>query len=305
MRFPWKPRGKRTVLATEDDRHRHVRELVISELQRRGMTVRPAPGDAPGDDRLAIDTGAVMWLSNMHMRCRGVPVEELPDAVRFEVDNFLAGLDAPPMSELSDDEFFAQMRTRLITPDTSGELSVDYARPAFNGLVAELRRDLPTTVQTVSDSDIAGRDIDLLYEIGQRNTDAEPVEIEALDHEIFALTGESLFVASKALNMPRLIETVLEGIAPLGVLFSVPHRSALFLHRVGASTVDAAPWIATATIGEAEDALGGVISRDTYFWYGGTVQLVTAVDLDTHSIRLLVEGPFADALEQVAELPRG
>lgn len=292
-------------MATEADRHRYVRELVINDLQRRGITVSPAPGDTPGDDRLATDAGTVLWLSNMHTRCRGVPVEELPDAVRIEVDTFLAGLDAPPMSELSDDEFYAQLRTRLITPDTSGELSLDYARPAFDGLVAELRRDLPTTVQTVSDSDIAGRDIDLLYEIGQRNTDAEPVEIQALDHEIFALTGESLFVASKALNMQRLIATVLNGDAPLGVLFSVPHRSALFLHRVGASTVDAAPWIATATIGEAEDALGGVISRDTYFWYGDTVQPITAVDLDTNSIRLLVGGPFADALEQVAELPPG
>ncbi|MES5380543.1 MULTISPECIES: hypothetical protein [Mycolicibacterium] len=292
-------------MATEADRHRYVRELVIDDLQRRGMTVSPAPGDTPGDDRLATDAGTVLWLSNMHTRCRGVPVEELPDAVRIEVDTFLAGLDAPPMSELSDDEFYTQLRTRLITPDTSGELSLDYARPAFDGLVAELRRDLPTTVQTVSDSDIAGRDIDLLYEIGQRNTDAEPVEIQALDHEIFVLTGESLFVASKALNMPRLIATVLNGDAPLGVLFSVPHRSALFLHRVGTSTVDAAPWIATATIGEAEDALGGVISRDTYFWYGDTVQPVTAVDLDTNSIRLLVAGPFADALERVAELPPG
>ncbi|ODR21979.1 hypothetical protein [Mycolicibacterium porcinum] len=269
------------------------------------MTVQPAPGDTPGDDRLATDTGTVLWLSNMHTRCRDVSVEELPDAVRIEIDQFFAGRDAPPMSELSDAEFLAQMRTRLITPDTSGDLSMDYARPAFDGLVAELRRDLPTTVQTVSDSDIDGRDIDLLFEIGQRNTDAEPAEVETLDHEVFALSGESLFIASKALNMPRLIETVLGGVAPLGVLFSVPHRGLLFLHRVGTSTLEAAPWIASATVGAADNPLGGVVSYDTYFWYGGSVQPITRIDLDSKSISIHVEGSFADALNQVAELPRG
>ncbi|WP_280830762.1 hypothetical protein [Mycolicibacterium frederiksbergense] len=291
-------------MATEEDRQRYVRELAINELQRRGMTVHPAPDDAPGDDRLATDSGTVFWLSNLQVRCRELSVEEMADAVRSHIDQTLAGRDAPPMFDLSDAEFFSQIRTRLITPDTTGGLSVDYARPAFDGLVAELRRDLPTTVQTVSDSDIVGRDIDLLYQIGQRNTDAEPVEIDSLDHEVFALSGDSLFVASKALNMPRLIETVLNGVAPLGVLFSVPHRSLLFLHGVGPSTVDAAPWIASATVGEADNPLGGVISYDTYFWYGGTVQPITRIDLDTQSISIVVEGPFADALGQVAELPR-
>ncbi|MGW4095986.1 hypothetical protein [Mycobacterium sp. NPDC004974] len=292
-------------MATEADRHRYVRELVIDDLQRRGMTVSPAPGDRPGDDRLATDAGTVLWLSNMHTRCRDVSVEELPDAVRFEVEQILAGQDAPPMSELSDAEFLAQMRTRLITPDTGGELSLDYARPAFDGLVAELRRDLPTAVQTVSDSDIAGRDIDLLFQAGQRNTDAEPVDVQALDHEVFALSGDSLFIASKALNMPRLIETVLDGVAPMGVLFSVPHRGLLFLHRVGQSTLEAAPWIVSATVSAADNPLGGVVSYNTYFWYGGSAQPITRIDGDNESIALLVEGPFADALGQVAELPRG
>ncbi|WKG06179.1 hypothetical protein [Mycolicibacterium sp. HK-90] len=269
------------------------------------MTVQPAPGDTPGDDRLATDTGTVLMLSNMHTRCDGVPVDELPDAVRFELDQMLASQDAPPMSELSDAEFLAQMRTRLITPDTSGELSMDYARPAFDGLVAELRRDLPTTVQTVSDSDIEGRDVDLLFDVGQRNTDAEPAEVDSLDHEVFALSGDSLFIASKALNIPRLIETVLDGVAPLGVLFSVPHRGLLFLHRVGASTVEAASWIASATVNATDNPLGGVVSYDTYYWYGGTTQPITRVDVDAHSIAILVGGAFEDALNQVAELHAG
>lgn len=305
MRFPWKPRGKTKVLATEADRHRYVRELVIDELQRRGMTVQPAPGDTPGDDRLATDTGLVLWLSNVHARCRDLSVEELPDAVRSDIDYTLSGLGAPPMSELSDAEFLAQLRTRLIPPDTSGELAVDYARPAFGGLVAELRRDLPTSVQTVRDSDIVGRDVDLLFEVGQRNTDAEPAEVETLDHESFALSGESLFIASKALNMPRLIETVLNGVAPLGVVFSVPHRGLLFLHRVGPSTVEATGWIASATVGAADDPVGGVVSYDTYFWNDGSVQPITRIDLDSQSIAILVEGSFEDALNQVAGLQRG
>lgn len=44
------------------------------------------------------------------------------------------------------------------------------------------------------------------------------MNIQRLDHEVYALTGDSFFVASKASNMPRLIDQVLDGDASLGVL---------------------------------------------------------------------------------------
>ncbi|ORU99329.1 hypothetical protein AWC04_17005 [Mycolicibacterium fallax] len=45
----------------------------------------------------------------------------------------------------------------------------------------------------------------LLYQAGQRNTDAEPMSLQRLDHGVVAVTGESYFIASKALNIPALI----------------------------------------------------------------------------------------------------
>ena len=291
--------GNESTVSTDEGRRRHVRRLALESLERRGVRVRPAPQDALGDDWFMDQTGNHYRLYNLQLQCAQRPPAEWVGAVEFHFDQQFASRSDPGVAELADAEFLAQVRTRLQTPDTSGMISMRYARPAFDGLVAELSRDLPTVVKTVGDGDVAGRDLDFLYEVGQRNTDGELVTIQTLDRNVFALTGGSFFIASKALNMPRLIEMVLGGAAPLGVVFSVPHRSLLFLHAVGEFTSDAAGWVASATIGQTENPPGGAISRDTYFWHGGAVQRITRVDTQARSIELMREGLFGEAMSQL------
>ena len=291
-------RRRRTAITTDEDRQRRVRQLAIESLARRGVQVRPAPQDILGDDRFVDQNGDQYWLHNLQLQCAQRPQSEWAEAVEFHFTQQLAASAEPELHELTDAEFLAQVRTRLQVPDTSGILSARYARPVFDGLVAELNRDLPTVVKTMGDDDVAGRDLDFVYEVGQRNTDAEPCEVQALDRKVFALTGDSFFIASKALNMPRLVDTVLDG-APLGVVFSVPHRSLMFLHAVGAGSPDAVGWLASATVGQTENPPGGVLSQDTYFWHGGVVQRITRIDSGSRSIELLGEGLFGEALSQI------
>ena len=286
-------------ITTDSDRHRFVRALAIEDLARRGADVRSADHDSPGDDRLVDDAGNLYSLYNLQVLCAGLPQSEWSGAVEFHFAQQFAGRSALPARDLSDDDFLAQVRTRLQPLNTSEMLSVNYARPVFDGLVAELSRDLPTTVVTVGDDDVAGRDIDLLYRVGQQHTDAEPATVDQLDHQVYAVTGASFFIASKALNIPHLITTVLGGTAPLGVVFSVPHRSLLFLHAVGATTTAATGWIASVTVGQTQNPPGGIVSCDTYFWRDGVVQRITRIDAEAKSIDILVEGNFADAMESV------
>ena len=274
-----------------------MRDLAIDALRRRGANVRPGPDDAPGDDHLIDQAGNVYWLHNLQIQCSQLPHDDVASAVEFSFSQRFAAREAPNVCELSDAELYGQVRTRLQPPNTTGLLSTSYARPAFDGLVAELSRDLPTAVQTVGDSDVVGRDLDFLYEVGQRNTDAEPATTQQLNHHVVALHGESFFIASKALNMTRLIASVL-GDAPLGVVFSVPHRSLLFLHRVGPETVHALNWMASATVGQTEQPPGGVVSRNTYFWHLGNVQLLSRIDSESRKIQIVVEGMFEDTLGQ-------
>lgn len=288
---------------TDADRHRFIRALAMRELARRGTNVQPAQGDTRGDDRLVDEAGNQYWLHSVQLECAAQPPSEWPGAVEFHFRQQFAARDAPPVRELAEAEFLAQVRTRLTPPDTSGMLSMNYARPAFDGLAAELSRDLPTAVYTVGDNDVAGRDLEFLYQVGQRNTDAEPVTVSQYDHQVYALSGDSFFIASKALNIPHLIATVLGGTAPLGVVFSVPHRSLLFLHAVGPFTAAAAPWIASVTVGQSQNPRGGTVSCHTYFWYAGAVQRITAIDANARTIEFLAEGAFAEAISQATETP--
>ncbi|ORA59211.1 hypothetical protein [Mycobacteroides franklinii] len=289
------PAADGIVAVADERRRRAIRALAVQDLDRRGLSVQSAAHDASGDDRLVDDAGHQYWLHNLQLQCAKLPESEWAGAVEFHFRQQFAAREAPRVGDLAYVEFLAQVRTRLQQPDTSGMLSMNYARPAFDGLVAELSRDLPTAVRTVSDSDVAGRDLDFLYEVGQRNTDAEPTTIDRLDHEVFALTGDSFFIASKALNMPHLIDTVLGGRAPLGVLFGVPYRSVLLLHAVGsAAPGEAVSLLASATLRQAYDAPGGTVSHNTYFWQRGTAQCITRINPDTQILEILVDGAFGE-----------
>ncbi|OHV04971.1 hypothetical protein [Mycobacterium talmoniae] len=298
MRIPWRKGRAAPVIRDDQDRQRLVRQLAVEALRRRGVQVRPAPEDVLGDDWLVGQDGYQYRLYNLQLVCSQLPQADWAARVEFHFDQMLAGRSAPDIGELSEPELLAQIRTRLQPKDGSGLQSLGYVRPAFDGLVVELNRDLPTTVVTLGDSSVDGRDLDFLYQVGQRNTNAEPTTSETVGPGVLALTGDSFFIASKALDMPHLVASLF-GAAPLGVVFSVPHRSLLFLHPVGPHTLEAVQWLAPVTLGQTQEPPGGAVSRDTYYWHGGVVQPITRLDNESAAIEIRVEGMFGEALSQL------
>lgn len=286
------------------DRFETVRRLAIEVLAQRGITVAPGDNDARGDDHLVDRDGYEYWLYNVQKKCAQLEPHEWAHEVQEHFDHVLQGRNVTPVTTLSESDLQRQIRTRLNPPIPLENQTATYARPAFDGLVVELNRDLPTSVQTIVDQQLDGHDIDLLFQLGQRNTDAEPMDIERMDHGVVVLMGESFFIASKVLNMPALIDTVFGGSAPLGVIFAVPQRSLVLLHAVGPQVMEALQWIVPVTIGQAGEA-AGPISPDTYYWHNGRVQRITQRNVDGDATGILIEGPFADAIDRVAAQAQG
>lgn len=257
-------------------------------------------------EELRSDDGQVFLLHNLIASCARRPESEWPAMVEAHFGRFMIGVAQPALGEISDGELLAQIRTRIQPPGRADDpVPTTYARPAFGGLVVELNRDLPTTVSWLGDDSIAGRDLDFLYQVGQRNTDAEPMQSQLGAEDITSVFGDSYFIASKALNMRRLLADA--GLdAPYGVVFSIPHRQQVYLHPVGAGSADAVGSLAMITLRAAEDPPGGRLSQDTYYWFGDRVQTISRIEiLDGGEGRLIidVQGEFAEALRQCGALP--
>ncbi|HOW93669.1 MAG TPA: hypothetical protein PLF91_04160 [Mycolicibacterium fallax] len=154
-------RSSETGTPTLEQRHAAVRRAAADALARRGITVTPAPEDAPGDDWFVGSDGMQYRLYNLQLQCAQLPAQDWPRVVEGHFGRLLAGRTAARPADLDDAELLAQIRTRLNPPEVGAMVSMSYARPAFGGLLAGLSRDLPTTVHTVGDQDVAGRDLDL------------------------------------------------------------------------------------------------------------------------------------------------
>lgn len=285
---------------------RRVVELSMTALRDLGVEVR-AVADPEYDDVYLIGPDEDRYvLQNLVAACRTLPENEWSEYIETHFERHLKSRDAPDTTELSEPDLLGEVRTRLQPAAASDDpqLSMTYARHFTDDLHVHLCRDLPTTVETLTDSTLDGRDVELLYQAAQRNTDAEPYATEEIPVDgarpISALVGESFFIASKALNMPRVIATEI-GDAEHGVVFSIPHRHLLMIHPVtNLKSTLAIRDMVGYTLRQIEDSPGGSISPHTYFWYGGHVQQITRIDTDENSIIVESQGMFGDALSRFA-----
>lgn len=282
---------------------RTVVALSISALAELGVEVTPVDDPEYGDVFLVGPDAERYFLQNVVTTCQRLPEDEWAGYIAFHFQQHFEGLRSPPADELTEPALLSEVRTR-VQPDTPIDptMTTNYARPFVGDLAVYLCRDLPTTVETLTDRTVESRDLDLLYQAGQRNTDAEPFDTEELPvagtRAITILQGESFFIASKALNMQNVVDTVLGG-AEHGVVFSVPHRHLLMLHPVAnlQSTL-ALREIIGSTHKQAADAPGGSISPHTFFWYGGRVQQVTHYDPVKKAVTIENHGMLFDALSR-------
>lgn len=238
-----------------------------STIEQHGITVEAF--DTPTGFGLR-DTGSGidLYLDNVTESAKRAGAE-WRDVVTGWVGQYLV-MRAENLREPSEDELRASIRTRLVRPD---EVRT-YAREFVDGLVVALAVDGATSVQLHTDKSLTKSPVavDELYRLGQANTDAEPVEeVFQIEDDIYGITGDSFFIASKAANFPALLGTI--GPAPLGVAFAPLNRS-LVLYTIikGAGAEWMGPVMALA---QRVDSLvkddefehpGGLLSDTIFYW---------------------------------------
>jgi hypothetical protein len=281
--------------------------LAQRALAERGMetTVEGPAGDL-GEARLVAADGRVFLLENLAAQVRGETPAVRADIVAEHFDRMIQAYSEPPAEDLGPDELRERIRLRVLAADSPGPsdpTDLSYGRPFAPGLVLALCVDYPTMVTTISAPSLErlALGIDELFAIGQLNTDSEPVDERAeLAPGVFVVEGESLFVASKAVNLPAVF-----GSAPYGTVFAVPHRHLLLAAPIGGTdsltAVQSLAGMLLQVLTDAERGLpGGVLSPLLYFSRNGEVSAVSGFDEATGAMRIEVDERFRQALEQAA-----
>lgn len=235
-----------------------------------GIETTVMPGTSGVDTVLVDPSGQQFPLRNLIAALVSVSpqTDEYHEHLMAHVDSVVEAVFAPPITELSEEEWLQRVRVRLLPAAARVDIPAQYAQRVTDELVAVLCIDNPTTVASVADDHLVGRNIRALYDAGFRNVMAEPIEEnEEVAPGIRVIAGSSMFIATKMIGMRSLLGTVLPA-APLGVIVGVPHRHLMFVHVLtGAESVVAIGQLAGLVAGQAnDDAPGGPVSSAVYFW---------------------------------------
>lgn len=276
--------------------------LAQRTLAERGVetTVDGHPDD-PVHTRLLGADGQVYLLANLAVQVRGENEERRTAIVGAHFDRMLQAHREPAPEELDADELRDRVRLRLLAEDAADPTDLTYARPFAPGLVLGLCVDYPTMVSTLSTGSLPKLALgtDELWAMGRFNSDAEPVDANAeIAPGVLLVEGESLFTATKAVNLPALF-----GAAPFGTVFAVPHRHLVL--AVPLRDADSVPAIQTLAgllvrvLGDREAGLpGGLLSPHLMFSRHGQVSQVSTFDEATGELRIEVDERFQEALQE-------
>ncbi len=205
--------------------------------------------------------------------------------------------EGPGIDRMDADELRSRVRTRLLpAADASGP-----SRPFSEELVEGLCIRLPGTVVPVSDAVLARLDLPLpeLWALGRRNTAAEPVEERTeVAPGVLRFDGGSPFVAAKAADLAPLVGSPRFGavvaVPFAGTLLAVPMDGEAAFHAV-----DSLARALAQALASEPHAGAGVLSDALHFSRDGLVHRISDRDPATQSVRILVTGPFGEALDEL------
>ncbi|OZE86394.1 hypothetical protein CH294_03790 [Rhodococcus sp. 14-2483-1-1] len=252
-----------------------VRMKTIEVFRRRGVVVHRVDSTT-----LATGSGAHLPLENLFARCSKAGRSAWDSIIDSHVDVMIEMMrEADPtfITSLSDNEFHARLRERVVAPTALETLAeYDYAVPlvdAPGSPVRVLNLSSPNRALTLADRHLVGRDLQAAWAAGRHNTAAmqfEDAQILSRDGiDVHVLSGDSIYLASKVADMPTLISTHL-GECLYGLLFAVPSAYELAVHRP--SDADSALG-AVAALAELADMFSrdtpSPLSRSVFFWRDG------------------------------------
>ncbi|MCX4824545.1 hypothetical protein OG883_32755 [Streptomyces sp. NBC_01142] len=270
--------------ALTTDQAEHLRELVRLHHSGRGtpVTVTGDTVHAPQGTRA---------LHNLAEMCRRADARVWPQLV----DQHFSALDSASRVTLdTPDQILQDTYLRLVPEDAippEAAPSFQYARHIAPGLLETLALDLPDAVRILDDQAVARAGVEQLRAAGRANLIKEPVEYDVTRAQSGAsmhiVSGQSMFIASKALVLDDLVRTVTGRELPEhGALFTVPSRHYLVFHPLADhEVVDAVNDLSAFGLGAYQDNPGPLSPR-LYWWNKGTVSCLTHIDDETRSFSI-------------------
>ncbi|WP_338694837.1 immunity 49 family protein [Streptomyces sp. Q6] len=277
-----------------------LRGLVTDHLHSRTGTRPTVVGDTAEAD------GRRHPLTNLAQSCAAAPEEHWPELVDAHFDSLAEASQGGESAE----ELLARTCLRLVAPGTlsaaDAAAGFGYLRGVADGLHLALALDAPTSVRLLTDEDVARAGADELWAAARRNLVRAPMRSEEVRLDghpvLYSVYGDSPFVSSKALVLPEVVAEVTGRRMPeAGALVVVPTRHLLAFHPiVDGSAADAVNDLATYAFRAHQDGPGSLSPR-VYWWHGGRLTSLTAVD---HEARAFAQEPPA-ALVDILKALRG
>ncbi|WP_371778696.1 immunity 49 family protein [Streptosporangium subroseum] len=273
-----------------------LRGLVADYFAQRGVRPEVEGGAVTHDGRFSP-------LTTLAQRFRTIPEEHWPELV---TEHFARLEDSSSGGE-GREELLRQSYLRLLPGDAFAGDAADhfrYAQPVAEDLLLALALDAPTSVRILSDVDVTRAGLDELWAAGRANLLGEPVKHTETRGPsgalLYSVSGDSHFVASKALVLPELAQVVTgRGLPEAGALVAVPTRHLLTFHPiVDGTVVDAVNDLSDYALGAYRDGPGSLTPR-LYWWHRGRLVCLTVFDQESRSLSVQ---PPRELLETMKKL---
>jgi len=265
------------------DRAARLRMLVHRAFAEQGVEV------VVHEDHVVDVHGRRFGLANLAAVChRSDKDRRWPSLIEGHVITILRAVDAPdPFADAT----YERVRERTVCrvydrgslPDPALHT---YARELAPGLVEVLALDLPDSVAVFRDEHVqACGGLSALRAVGMVNLGAEPVDHHKVLNtpegaELHAFTGNSMFVASKALLLEDLLSEILDvADTPDGVLLALPNRHELVLHVLCDATAVHALHALAGYTAETFAESPGPLSPFVYWWCKGALVQLSHADI--------------------------
>ena len=252
------------------------------------------------------ESGRQFGFWNVAALCAQQPRDQWRDTLLKYLTTVLERMNAPsPFDGLDLAEAEYRTYSRLYDAESVPSLE-NYLHQEFApGIVEMLALDLPDAVAIFKHEDarqLGG--FAALRSHGVANLEELPVEsFETLPTpgggSFYALLGESVYTASRALLLPSLA-TTLSGDAPNehGWLMSVPNRHQVVWHVIEDDTVIHAVQAMTSFTRLGFSDSPGPLSPHVFWWNGSSYEQLTQID-DEGSVSIHVSPRFQAVLEAV------
>jgi hypothetical protein len=246
-------------------------------------------------------------LQNIAQICQQADRDEWRDLITAHFDSIFDVKDEDSALRVQLDDFKrikSQLRARLYPVDIVNHTTEIIQRPGPEGTLEVLALDLPTTVRTVSRSEIEGWGLDEtdLFSIGRQNLRAtgklkpNTIQLEP-GTALTVYTGDPFYAASHAL----IIDDYIPADNKHGMLVGVPKRDILILHAIqNIGAMEAAGAMLQVIVGMHRDGPGS-ISQNLY-WYHEGEYIVLPYELEDQSLRFLPPDDFSELLDELGEV---